>query len=417
MLKAGAMFFAVTVALIIAMLSGTMVMYAYLNRTDFEQTNQQLTAQRNARSGIELLLARPEVVAVGSSTQLDLFGNSLDQVTLERKQWGGFEIGVCTATRGNHMHSKAAIIGANLHPDAQMALYLADQKKPLSLCGHTVLKGTCYLPEAGVKRAYIEGQTFVGQQLVQGTVERSKRQLPNVNQEMLRQNMRYIQGEFPPNDSVIDIHKLPPTLHRGFAEKTLIAATDGPISLTSGSISGNVRIVSPVSVFIGAEVQLQDAIVHAPVIVVEDGFTGRTQLFASDSLAIGRNCNLHYPSVVALARRPDKKTAELRIGSGSVLNAVVVAWQQQVGVRNHLRVQIAENALVHGQLATNGLVELQGSIHGSLVCNGFTLRTPSSVYENHLLNAVIDQRKLSPHFVGINLLYDSPNRTVVKWLW
>jgi hypothetical protein len=42
--------------------------------------------------------------------------------------------------------------------------------------------------------------------------------------------------------------------------------------------------------------------------------------------------------------------------------------------------------------------------------------TPSSVYENHLLNATIDVSKLSKHYVGINLVQESKIKKVVKWL-
>ena len=52
-----------------------------------------------------------------------------------------------------------------------------------------------------------------------------------------------------------------------------------------------------------------------------------------------------------------------------------------------------------------------------LATNGFMLNTPSSVYENHLLDITIDWSQLSEHFTGINLINESDSRSVVKWLY
>ena len=411
------MLYAVTVALIIGLISTSLVLYAYLNRVEFMDSRLALEAQRNATSGLRLLLAKPESVPFGKPTVVDLFNNGLDKVQMHRQQWGGFEIGIASAERNRHQHTRAAMIGSNLHRDSQVALYLADRNKPLSLCGRTLLKGVCYLPKAGLKRAYIEGQTFVGTKLVQGTVQEAKRQLPAINREMVDQNIGYFKGQYQPTDSVLNSGLLPDTLENSFTEKTLLLEVDGDFPMTSGRYVGNVRVVSNGTVFIGAGAVVEDAIVYAPNVIIEDGFRGRLQVFATDSVDIGEDVLLEYPSVLGLARRPSKEYAQLHVRPGADITGVVFAWQETTGVRNHLKLALDKESIIRGQVYTNGMVDMKGNIYGSLACNGFLLNTPSSVYENHLLNATIDFSRLSEHFTGINLVNESDTREVVKWLY
>jgi hypothetical protein len=51
-----------------------------------------------------------------------------------------------------------------------------------------------------------------------------------------------------------------------------------------------------------------------------------------------------------------------------------------------------------GNAYSSNYTNAQGSIYGSIFCQTLLLQTPSGVYENHLLNCVID-----PKTYGINL--------------
>ena len=77
---------------------------------------------------------------------------------------------------------------------------------------------------------------------------------------------------------------------------------------------------------------------------------------------------------------------------------------------------LKKNSCVYGTVFSNGYADLQGIINGSLTCSKIMLNTPSSVYENHLLNAEIDVTKLSKYYVGINCVEVSEKKKIVKWL-
>ena len=58
---------------------------------------------------------------------------------------------------------------------------------------------------------------------------------------------------------------------------------------------------------------------------------------------------------------------------------------------------------IKGQVYHHGKVELLGNIYGSLYCEGFIRKTKRAYYENHLLDNVIDFKRLPVRFVGVDL--------------
>ncbi len=70
---------------------------------------------------------------------------------------------------------------------------------------------------------------------------------------------------------------------------------------------------------------------------------------------------------------------------------------------------------LYSQIYSNGYVELKGSVFGSVVCAKFSLRSNSSLYDNHLLNATIDISKLPKDFVGFRLLKEESKFDILKY--
>ncbi|PCJ87265.1 MAG: hypothetical protein COA57_04865 [Flavobacteriales bacterium] len=419
MLKGGALIYALFVALIIGLTSSSLIFLAYFNRIEFQANTLKEKTLLDVSSGINLLVAQPEKIPFAQPAETTLFDDESSIVTLGRIHWGAFEIGVSKKTSKNYEFSQSVLIGSNLHQDSKISLYLADLDKPLSLCGKTEINGICYLPKAGVKRAYIEGQSFVGNKLINGEVLESSKSIPKINPEMLAHNQSYFERSFSKNDSVVSFEEIQEqhSIVNSFVNKPLLIYSEENIILTHQYYEGNIRIVSGKSVFIGAGSKLKDVIIYAPVIEAERDFEGNLQLFASDSLVIGDNCTFNYPSVVGLIKRQNKESATLLIKENTEINGVVFAYDEKPAGKSLLKVAIEKNATIKGQVYANGMVDLKGNIHGSLACNKFILNTPSSVYENHLLNVTIDYSKLSKHFVGVNLVNQSDTRNIVKWLY
>ena len=420
MLKASALFYAIVVALIIALISSSLILFSYFNRLQFQSLQLQEKVLLNASSGINLMLANGPSFPLNKKHLIDLYGDETDSLLLWKKQWGAFEIAVSKAFFKEHESIKVAQVGANIHDDPQIALYLTDLDKPLSLCGKTMIKGICYLPKAGVKRAYIEGQSFIGDHLINGEVKESAPSLPEANKELLESNLGYFSKQFEENDSIIFIEEqeVKDSVVHSFMQPTLLLYSDSKIILKKKYYLGNLRIVSSHSVYISADSHLKDVLIYAPHVEIEGGFSGNVQVFATDSIRIGKKCFLDYPSVIALVRTnksPDNMT--LIVDEETTLSGVLLGYQESINNKMQLIMTIGKDAVIKGQVYAKGYVELKGRIFGSLTCHKFILSTPSSVYENHLLNATIDYSGLSPYFAGVSLVHDSPGKQVVKWLY
>lgn len=418
MLKAGSLVYAIIIALIIALTSSSLIVYAYYSSVTAEFYLDKERVIRNARSGINLLLSR-NAQAQQTVEGVDLFGEGRDSVLIQRKNWGAFEVLVSTGVSKHNQFTFTAFAGDNFSDDTTVALYLSDMDRPLSLCGKTVLKGTCFLPKAGTKRAYIEGQNFVGAKLVDGTVHPSKQGMPELNKVLLDEIVKLFK-QLPETDSLVlvDEAELPDSIIHPFSKNAMWLYSGGELRLENHFIQGNVGVVSARKLIVESTARLEDVVLIAPEIEFKDGFEGNVQVFASDTVMVGKKCKLHYPSVIGLIRvEKSVDIPSLVIDEGTEINGVVFAWEEKMDIRKQMRIVLKKESLVNGHVYSSGLIDLQGSVYGSVACNKFILSTPSSVYENHLLNAVIDRSKLSKYFVGINLLARESNKKVIKWIY
>lgn len=412
-LKGGAMYYALMMAIIIGIMSASLMLYNYLNNKQLIILQKQKQVVDNVLSAINLYTVNGTDLKTGESKVINLFDDEQQQVQVSKKMWGGFEKLTATANYNSFTFSKTALIGHYLSNMGNKALYLADLNKPLSLCGKTEIVGDAELPASGVQRAYIEGQSFVGTKLVNGIITNSSKSLPEINTHLIDENLKYLQGQYSAEDSVVSIDILEKdTIVQPFNEKTMVINAP-QINLLKGIIKGNIRVVASDIIFVGRDAQLKDVILYAPTIIIEHGFDGALQAFASDSMVIENDVMLKYPSFLALAT--NDQAGHLIINQNSEIAGAVIAVQQQ-NSKNNNYISIERGVELTGQLYTNGAVDLKGSVYGNVICKKFMLKTPSSVYENHLLNAVIDITKLPETFAGIDLWLNDQNRKMVKWL-
>lgn len=376
--------------------------------------------QLNAISGLNTLLVDQPSVQLNEKKIVDLFGEEQDSVQLERKSWGGFEICSSSAFFRSDKFSKTALTGFDFFKNNETALYISDLGRPLSLCGRTIIKGTCFLPEAGVKRAYIEGQSFVGEKLIDGPVKKSNNKLPPLNEDLLKNIKSLMENPFIETDSLVDLSKteLEGTWINSFAERVIILYSAEKIELNNQKLSGNIILLSKQQINISSQTELNDILVIAPCVLIEDDFTGSLQVFASDSIRIGKNCRLNYPSVAGVLQSDlSAPTSFLSISEGSIVEGILFASSPGEHPQGNQLIEIQKNAEIKGQVFSSGVVDLKGSVYGNVFCSKFLLKTPSSIYENHLFNATVDYSKLSPYFVGIGLVRQSDHKKVVKWMY
>lgn len=422
MIKAGSLFYALVISLLIAITTSFFLLSFYYKKIETINYELEQRLQRNVISGYNLLLSKQNEVGLNQQKQIDLFGDFEDSVSLQLKSWGAYEIAISQAKKGNKTVTRIGQIGYLRNKKDRYSLYLADKDKPLSLCGNTIITGNNFLPKTGVKRAYIEGQSFVGAVLIDGEIKYSEPTLPPLNNLLLTQlQQNLLKKSFDGNDSIIVLQNglSGDTLNNSFFNKTLIFLSNSQINLSTGIYSGNLIIRSGSSINISGNVILNDIIIVAPKIKINKGFHGNIQAFATDSIILAPEVTLHYPSVLAVFTDGHNLNASHIILSqnDTITGDVFICSKSGVTNRKSAGLIIPKTATIVGQAYSNGYADIQGTIIGSMMCEQLLLKTPSSVYENHLLNATIDIERLPEAFTSSVALVASQRKKTIKWLY
>lgn len=414
MLKASALFYAIVISALVAMASGSLILSAYFTRLETITYLKEEQLQLNVISGITYLLSSQQEVQPGQPYAVDLYGTGQDSVLLEKKAWGVYEIALCRAIWDHREVKAAALTGSLLKGKERFALWLADQDKPLSLAGSTKIKGDAWLPKAGVQRAYIEGQSYSGEQMIYGNIKTSERIIPLFDKNLANRMKEILLGQVTSNDSVGVLTESDSITH-SFFNPPLIIRSAGRIVLSGKSYSGHVVIVSASEIVVRKDAWLEEVLIAAPIVRIEDDFKGTLQAFASDSLIVGEKCELRYPSALGILRTSrSANNMLLSIGEGAKVRGAVLSWQDKYDVHQSMLISMAQRSEVKGQVYSAGLTDLKGTVTGSVVTGKFFLKTPSSVYENHLLNATIDITELPARYGG--LVTEKSTKAVIKWL-
>ena len=411
-LQAHALYFVLVISLIIAILCGAILLFAYYSSILVHQNDRKIDLLINAQSGIELLMSDSEILMSNEKKDIDLFGEECDSVILYRKPWGLFEVVSAKAHRAGVSKTKVALVGYKPDEDDDMALYMVDQNRPLRLSGSTRLEGTCFLPKAGVERDYVEGLSYTGTRLVYGEVKQSSNRLPELDKELMTS---YTQPETGGAEKVFAELAPGDTINVSFSDPALVL-TGGDIVIGAQRIVGHVVIQATRSVTVRENASLADVRIHAPVVYFAEGFKGSVQVMATDSVIIGEKCQFLYPSSVGLLKPSNNiNEAQIKVGAETVFRGVMFSSQGHYD-RSRTRILLEEKTVVLGFLYSDGKIDLKGEVNGSVVCRMFTRKSKSGVSENLLVNATINRNALPKEFVSTALLNLSGKKEVAKWL-
>ncbi len=418
-LRAGSLVYATVFILIVSALCFAFYsLFFYSNQSvsaylDLHQT------QLNARSGINFLLSRQQLIKPGEKKIISLYGNGKDSVELEKNFWGALELVSASAIDKEYRYTLTALVGNQSLSDTSFALFLADQNNPLVVAGKTEITGDCYLPQGTVKTGYINGQPFSGYKPVNGTIKKSPPGTLACNEDLYKHIQSVFETARLENDSILDLSKsvLPDTLKNPFNGRTLTVYSAGIILLDHLVIEGRIRIISEKKIIVKERATLKDVLLYSPNIDFEKTWKGSVQAFASDTLLVGENCVLEYPSVLGIARC--KKTGGnplLSMGKDTKMQGDIFAFDDRKDITQHSMVRIDEKCELTGRIYSADMIDFKGLLHGSITCNRIIYANSSAVYENHLFNAVINNGMLPAWYVGSALIKQKSKNGIIKWL-
>jgi hypothetical protein len=405
----GALYFALIFSLIIAIFSGMLVLFAYYNK--LQLVNYQLNAKllSNLHSGFELVKSNN---FSKQTTTLSLFNAGDDSVLIKKGNWSLFDLYSVKAFHSSKSIEKTALVGTTNSMHKKTGLYLQNSSNyPLSICGNTTLKGNTYLTKAGVKRANIEGKNYIGSQLIYGNTFLSEKELPILNENTLKYLKQMSQFIFLDEKSENLENLNIDTINHSFTLNSLLINYSQIKQTTFSLIKGNVIIYDKEKIVIEKNSNYENIILVAPIVIVNNDVQGTFHIIASDSIYIGEKVILNYPSSICLI---SEKPAKIDIASLASIKGEILLEGKNTFQQKSL-LTIAENAFIEGNIYCNGNVSHRAKIYGSLFCHSFYLKTPSAIYENHLLDAIIDPTARAEKYGAGFMFQENVNKKVIAW--
>ncbi|TKC60299.1 hypothetical protein FBD94_15450 [Pedobacter hiemivivus] len=411
MIKAGALYIVVIVSLLIAMISASLLTIAFYYRQEVQKKTRFDKLLVNLESGTAVLLSEG-FNYYDEAKSVDLFEDQKDSLVLKKELWGVYELNTVKAFEAKDTLKRAFFSGdAFTDPNA---IYLADEDRPLSVSGNTQITGDGQLPKSGLKQAYVEGKPYAGKELIYGAIKNSDRGLPVLNDKLIQEieaNLKTVEGlPFFVKDSIscsffnaTDIYKL--------------AATQ--MNLGSRKLNGKIILVSDTTVNIDADTRLDHVQIYAPAIIVAGGFKGSCQLFARDSIIIGKNCVFDYPSFAGIFKPEESKIqAKLSLGEGGRFSGVLFSYEK---TRSPLQtiISLAKNCKVNGEVYATAYVKMEKTtaVYGKTSAKRFIMQTPTTLYENYLIDITLNRKMLSKYYLSSSIFKrDHREQRILRWL-
>ncbi len=409
MLKAGALYFSIVIAFFIAVISASLIMLAAHYRNSYLKENRFNRLQHNLSSAIQLVLSNQN--QQHNVQFIDLFGDETDSVIIEQKQWGLYQMALIKAFVLQDTLKRAMLIGAVAD---STVLYLSDENRPLAVSGKTKIIGNAKLPKAGMKKAYADGKPYENEELIYGgTTSFSSRTLNPLNENLLKT----IQTQLNFNSDELPLLTVS-SLTASFADSTQKFRLAQKAKLNHVNLTGNMILFADSSVSIGADSKLNGILIYAPYIKIEDGFKGNCQLFALDSIHIGNDVELQYPAVAAVIRTAQSGSLpQITLGNQVKFEGILLSYEEK---RSPLQtiISLGKQTLVKGEIYSTGMLKLEKGtvINGKVSCNRFIMQTPTTLYENFLIDVRINRKARSSYYLSSKIFNVNQENKILAWL-
>jgi hypothetical protein len=412
MLKAGALYLVLGLSMLLSIITGSVLFLSYNQRTLIHQVYNSENLIRNANSAVNYYFAKPQEFELGKSKTIDLFGYAKDSVVMQLSNWGIYNALSCKSFIGNKQYCKSALLGIESNIKKEPSFFVCDLDRPISICGNTLINGDVLWPKAGYKPAFIEGESFRGEKPYTGTAKEAPAIFPEFNDLVCDiENTLLKQTAF----KKVNINEVGDSLINPFHLEAILIEQAGNLVLENKFVAGKIIFKSNEAITIKGSLQFSDVIFLAPKIFIEEGSTGSGQFIATDSLYLGKNCNLNYPSVLAVINKEELKAPTLMIDENTVVKGLVLGASKATNKWAYL--SIKNNCKIWGRVVSNGYADVKGKVIGSLYTYKTILKTNSAVYENHLLNTIINPQLLSESFVNVRVFKtENNNPALLKWL-
>ncbi|SDT67227.1 hypothetical protein SAMN05216490_4772 [Mucilaginibacter mallensis] len=421
MIKSSALYIVIIFALVIGVICSSLIVTGYFYRLQYQKANRRSQLNNNLASATNIILASDDT-SYANQKSFSLYNLENDSVSTQRIFWGLYDIGIAKAFIQHDTLYNIFSIANLIDSTKWAALYFSDNNGSLGISGNSMIRGNIFIPAGGVKPAYVDGKFYNGdKRIVIGNKNQSSPTLPILADGRLHHLIALYQSQLgaedytTKNDSIVN----------SFNNQTQFINLGKKIAIFQKLyFKGNIIIHSDTTITIDSTTRMDNVMVFAKSIIIRDGFRGKAQFFAQDSLSVGKNCQLNYPSCLGILRKKSplvKKNAFLKIGPNAKISGAVIFFEEkdyQESISANLAT-IGKNSIINGQIYSNDQILFQDSVrvNGSIFATRFLYQSSYSAYTNYLVNIKIDERSLSRYYLTSTLFPVAKNKErVLEWL-
>lgn len=402
--QGGALYIAILISIIIGILLTFFILISKFNQRTVTIFLQSSQLQQNLNSGFEIAKSNYFTDELNNKW-LKNYTND-DSIRVKKNQWGAYLL-ITVDTKNRHQKiSKCGLYGTFLPSDT--ALMISDNGRQVGVSGNVIFKANCYLPKAGIRPAYIEGQSYNGSGGNTQFIKTSPVIIPGTNENFRKsiENQRNISQT--QQDSIAE--NITQATDQSFTKKTLVY-TIGSTTLKNISFKNNIKLIGK-NIIIEANCHLENILIVCDKINFKEGFKGSVHVIARDTIIMEKKCEFTFPSSFVLSDQnsntPSLKLIQLNedcqfYGGIIALGNLANPNAGKVFVKLHSKSEI------NGLIYSSDYAHIEGKINGTIICNNLLLKTPSAVYENHLLGCEIDPKKYS-HLLSVPVIFNKTNQ-------
>ncbi len=400
-LRGGALQFTIAFALLVLMVVLSFLLYDQLRGDELLRLRMKEALYRDIRSASLILEESPALFEKDSSSfflHSDIF---TDSVGISVQPWGFYRLAVISEAHRQAAVRKYFLFSDDLSKNKlKPSLYFSDPNRYLSVGGNTYLGDGTWLPAYGVRKAYVNGIGYYRDSLVQGTSYQAEDSLPSPRENLKRMYTKTLE-QANEADSVTSLEAIAGkgSLFNSFKNKTLVVLCPEDAVLEDISIAGNI-ILCGNDLEIRHTVTLENCIVLARSVKIDDRFKGAGQFIVEQAISTGDSCTFEPPSI--FYSEAGTIDGIIRLGEGCTFTGDIIQTEYISPFAEILT--LGKGTKLTGQVYCNGIVSVSASIlFGSMFCRGFIYRTKKGVYNNFLLNVCIDHQRLPGEYGGMTL--------------
>lgn len=399
-LKAGALQFTIAFSLLVLMAVLSFLVFHELRGKELIAVQMHENLSRDIGSAVLILEESPALFSQDSSVfylHADVFTDSV-QVTVT--EWGFYHCAVLQNQFRQISRQRTFLFTDDISRNQlKPSLYFSDPHRYLSIGGKTFLGNDSWLPAYGVRKAYVNGIGYYRDSLVQGSSHQAEDTLPALQTKLEKKYTQLLESITAADSSVdLAVISTADTVFNSFQSKRLIIHCPTDAVVENISLQGNI-ILTGTQIDIRNTATLENCIILAESVKIEDQFRGSGQFIVSQAISAGDSCI--FDPLTVFYTESGSVAGSIHLGeecyfTGDIILPELVSSDSEI-------LTIGEDTKMIGQVYCNGIISFKGTLFGSLFCRGFIHRMPNGLYNNYLFNVCIDYQRLPCEYGGLAL--------------